>query len=468
MATERDLFDKWLDVMAQPGNEGGTTGKRTRIKAPDGTHNTATGKWQITDGTRDRILYNMGNKTQASLNAARERFKTDPAFERQVARQYLVTLDNSLPKDMGEADRVRSWSKGWYTGDVNYPDNAVPHPEKGNKITAGYYADKVNYQMGYTSKPPQAPKTTATTTQSTTASSTTPRTDVSFNTEELSRRANEGVVPPASSFPRKTLEPLPESTKAASTTTTTEASVKPATTTTTAQTPTMAKSTDTKKYNAKAMKPLENVDMLPYLSNIYSAFTRPPATPNPILNTPISLQRMSMDVDRTQVEGDYRDTLRNSDLVDVATSTRAKLAAKAAKFNQLSKVNETERNVNKEIANQEMTMNNAINQANRQALYNKQLQDVERQNAIINQQTANVSNVTDKMIAQQARRDQENLELQKMDILANYDQFGNLRKYMASKGLGEDATGFKTNAMGGRLYTAGRFMKTLKPIKTVK
>jgi len=386
---------------------------------------------------------------------------TDADTQLEFVDHELRTRENPTMSKMMMTKSVEEASDAFARGYERFTPKGKQ--EDPNEIAGRrYYALKG-------SRPSAGNKTTATTTQPTTTSSTTPRTDVSFNTEELSRRANEGVVPPASSFPRKTLEPLPESTKAASTTTTTEASVKPATTTTTtAQTPTMAKSTDTKKYNAKAMKPLENVDMLPYLSNIYSAFTRPPAAPNPILNTPVSLQRMSMDVDRTQVEGDYRDTLRNSDLVDVATSTRAKLAAKAAKFNQLSKVNETERNVNKEIANQEMTMNNAINQANRQALYNKQLQDVERQNAIINQQTANVSNVTDKMIAQQARRDQENLELQKMDILANYDQFGNLRKYMASKGLGEDATGFKTNAMGGRLYTAGRFMKTLKPIKTVK
>ena len=203
------------------------------------------------------------------------------------------------------------------------------------------------------------------------------------------------------------------------------------------------------------------MDATPYLSNLYSATMKPPATPSPMLNAPMSLQRVSMDVDRTQLESDYRDALRTSDLADVSTSVRAKLAAKAQKFDQMSKINETERNANLNISNKEREVNTSIDMANRQALYNKQLQDVERENAIIAQKTANVSNISDKMIAQQARRDQQDLELQKTQILANSDTFGNLKSYL-------DSMGGEKKAMGGKLYTAGRFMKTLKPIKTIK
>ena len=203
------------------------------------------------------------------------------------------------------------------------------------------------------------------------------------------------------------------------------------------------------------------MDATPYLSNLYSATMKPPATPSPMLNAPMSLQRVSMDVDRTQLESDYRDALRTSDLADVSTSVRAKLAAKAQKFDQMSKINETERNANLNISNKEREVNTSIDMANRQALYNKQLQDVERENAIIAQKTANVSNISDKMIAQQARKDQQDLELQKTQILANSDTFGNLKSYL-------DSMGGEKKAMGGKLYTAGRFMKTLKPIKTIK
>jgi hypothetical protein len=101
--------------------------------------------------------------------------------------------------------------------------------------------------------------------------------------------------------------------------------------------------------------------------------------------------------------------------------------------------------------------------ANRQALYNKQLQDVERENAMIAQRTANVANFSDKIIAQQARKDLQDLEVKKTEILANSDTFGNLKTYL--EGIGGEK---KAMAMGGKLYTAGRFMKTLKPIKTIK
>jgi hypothetical protein len=127
----------------------------------------------------------------------------------------------------------------------------------------------------------------------------------------------------------------------------------------------------------------------------------------------------------------------------------------------MSKINETERNANLNISNKEREINTGIDMANRQALYNKQLQDVERENAMIAQRTANVANFSDKIIAQQARKDLQDLEVKKTEILANSDTFGNLKTYLESMG-GEK------KAMGGKLYTAGRFMKTLKPIKTIK
>ena len=169
-----------------------------------------------------------------------------------------------------------------------------------------------------------------------------------------------------------------------------------------------------------------------------------------------------MNADRNQVEGDYRNLVQNTNAnADAPTAVRANMAAKAAKFAQMSKLNQEERNANSAISNQERTGNSSINQANVQLLNTKKLQDVERENAIIAQKTANVSNISDKIIAQQARKDQQDLELQKTQILANSDTFGNLKSYL-------DSMGGEKKAMGGKLYTAGRFMKTLKPIKTIK
>ena len=299
---------------------------------------------------------------------------------------------------------------------------------------------------------PKGTKTSTTATTPTTSGSTVafnPTTTNNSKVAALSEQANQGVIPD-----RTVIEPMPK------------LGTTPLIKKETPQTPTVVpivsnvKAPPEKPSNLKKVSDFA-MDATPYLSNLYSATMKPPATPSPMLNAPMSLQRVSMDVDRTQLESDYRDALRTSDLADVSTSVRAKLAAKAQKFNQMSKINETERNANLNISNKEREVNTGIDMANRQALYNKQLQDVERENAIIAQKTANVSNISDKMIAQQARRDQQDLELQKTQILANSDTFGNLKSYL-------DSMGGEKKAMGGKLYTAGRFMKTLKPIKTIK
>jgi hypothetical protein len=288
---------------------------------------------------------------------------------------------------------------------------------------------------------------------------TSPGSTVTFNptsnnskVEELSQMANQGVIPDRNVIePMQKLGTVPLVAKKE-----------------TPQTPEVVpvvskvKAPPEKPSNLKKISELA-MNTAPYLSNLYSATIKPPATPSPILNAPTSLQRVSMDVDRTQLESDYRDALRTSDLADVSTSVRAKLAAKAQKFNQMSKINETERNANLNISNKEREINTGIDMANRQALYNKQLQDVERENAMIAQRTANVANFSDKIIAQQARKDLQDLEVKKTEILANSDTFGNLKTYL--EGIGGEK---KAMAMGGKLYTAGRFMKTLKPIKTIK
>jgi hypothetical protein len=234
-----------------------------------------------------------------------------------------------------------------------------------------------------------------------------------------------------------------------------------------------------KYQGARQMRPVEDKmnDMLPYLSNLYSAGLKPPPVPSPMMMSPTSLQRVSMNVDRNKVEGDYR-TFANTaqQTLGAAEGTRAMLGAKAQKFEQMSKVNEVERNANIQIANQEREANMAIDQANRKAMYDKQLMDVNRQNAIIAQKSANLANVSDKMLAQQSVKDQRALEQDKFRIMQENDTYGNLNRYLGkeSKKQGEivDPTeraygGMLKMAKGGRLYTAGRFMRGLKPIKTI-
>jgi len=214
---------------------------------------------------------------------------------------------------------------------------------------------------------------------------------------------------------------------------------------------------------------------MPYFSNLYNLGVKPAMVPRPVMGQPVSYQRMNMDVDRTQTEGDYRTIERTAQAtLDPSAAMRAMLAGKASKFGQMSKINEAERNTNIEISNKEREANMAVDAVNRAALYNYSQQQAERENAIKADRTANIANASDKYIAQQTRNAQQDLEERKMEIMSRYDQFKNLKYLM---GEGDEKTPKEKEAMGGylpkkgmggRLYTAGRFMKTLKPIKTIK
>ena len=364
----------------------------------------------------------------------------------------LAFVEHELSSDYkGVKDKLMSSKNSDEASDVfgREYERFTPKGKQENpaEIEGRRYYSANGTRMPKGTKTSTTPATTTTTSGSTVAFN--PTTTNNSKVAALSEQAGQGVIPD-----RTVIEPMQK------------LGTTPLIKKETPQTPTVVpivsnvKAPPEKPSNLKKVSDFA-MDATPYLSNLYSATMKPPATPSPMLNAPMSLQRVSMDVDRTQLESDYRDALRTSDLADVSTSVRAKLAAKAQKFDQMSKINETERNANLNISNKEREVNTGIDMANRQALYNKQLQDVERENAIIAQKTANVSNISDKMIAQQARRDQQDLELQKTQILANSDTFGNLKSYL-------DSMGGEKKAMGGKLYTAGRFMKTLKPIKTIK
>jgi hypothetical protein len=107
------------------------------------------------------------------------------------------------------------------------------------------------------------------------------------------------------------------------------------------------------------------MDLVPYLSNIYASTQKPASVPQPVFNAPISLARVNMDNDRYEANRDYRNLQLNADqTLDANTAAYYKLAGKAGKFNQLSKVNQAERNQNNEIANREVLANADIAQGN--------------------------------------------------------------------------------------------------------
>jgi len=113
--------------------EGARTGQSTNLNS------SAIGRGQMIKGTRQAMYKKLGIRP-ADFATAEARFKRDPEFEQQVMNAYRDELASHIPAHVQGMDREYMIAKGWYTGDVNYPDDKVPHPEAGNRLTAGAYA----------------------------------------------------------------------------------------------------------------------------------------------------------------------------------------------------------------------------------------------------------------------------------------------------------------------------------------
>lgn len=223
--------------------------------------------------------------------------------------------------------------------------------------------------------------------------------------------------------------------------------------------------TDTKDTpQFKTRKGSRMADAVPYLSNIYNAFQKPAAIPNPIMDKPIQLQRVRMDNDRYQANSAYRgmnNSIDNS--LDASTGALVKMANKAQNFQQVSAVNEKERLANQEIANKELGLNTSISMGNNEKLYQNRLLKAERENTIKSMNSANVSNAADKFIAQQNVNAQYDLEDRKMQMLANSDSTGAYKAYLEEQQKNNPELFKKSAKFGGRLYSAGRMVKLSKP-----
>lgn len=123
--------------------EGGKTGEPTNLKS------SAVGKGQMIKGTRF-LMYKKLGIPKSSYEEAEQVFRTDPIFEDKVINAYREDLDARIPKNIQGKEREYMIAKGWYTGDPFYPDNVVPHPEAGNRITAGEFARRATskFQFG--------------------------------------------------------------------------------------------------------------------------------------------------------------------------------------------------------------------------------------------------------------------------------------------------------------------------------
>ena len=167
-------------------------------------------------------------------------------------------------------------------------------------------------------------------------------------------------------------------------------------------------------------------NIAPYASNIFNMFRSPVPPPNPNLDPGVTLQKVNMDNDRAMVERGIRGANMNADrTLDENTAQSVKQYNLAQRFNQLSQVNQSERNANMEIANRETELNSNITARNNMKQDQLGRDRVEMQLANQREKSANIANAADKYISIKNEKAKSNLDLKKFGIIsAAYNQNG--------------------------------------------
>lgn len=223
---------------------------------------------------------------------------------------------------------------------------------------------------------------------------------------------------------------------------------------------------------------------VPYLSNILNSFRQPAAIPSPIYENQIQLERQNMDSDRNEVRRGMNTTFRSLDnSMDAQTAGLMKLGALGQSVNQLSSINQNERNTNIGIANQEATINRQVNSSNADRLAAFNAEQAARKNALTSARSENIANAVGKYMGMQDQKNAYNMENFKAQLEFGKDEYGTLKrsnideqlkKYKEdSKTLSETFLDKLKAKKPGELtekkwggYTAGRMIKrmNLKPI----
>ena len=187
----------------------------------------------------------------------------------------------------------------------------------------------------------------------------------------------------------------------------------------------------------------------PYISNLYNATVKPGKVPMPIMNNAPKYDLVNYDSDRNAVSKDYRASMQNADLtLDPQSSVAAKMMAKAAKFQQLSAINQAERNANTDIRNKQTEANVATAASNNAKLDLYRQQNLERDNWIKSFKSANLANAADKFVQMKNVQDQNDLEREKFGYLTKSDYLGTLKRLVGDERTEKKFGGYTTK----RLY----------------
>lgn len=192
----------------------------------------------------------------------------------------------------------------------------------------------------------------------------------------------------------------------------------------------------------------------PYMSNIANAFRRPPQVPTPNLVSPVTLSRIRLDATRQQASNASRAQDINADRsLDEQSAAAVRSSNLAKNLNQQGQISEQEAFLNARQKAEAAGMNLNVDAMNTSALNKAQDENVQRTIAIQRNASQNISNASDKYIAEGNERAKANLDLQKLQTLSQiwkesgvYDR---MMKRMKGEGV-KDPTG-----VGGQMSWLG-------------
>lgn len=167
--------------------------------------------------------------------------------------------------------------------------------------------------------------------------------------------------------------------------------------------------------------------LAPYASNIINATRTAPMPRVPNMVSSVTLDKINMNNDRSMVERGVRAAnTAAANSLDANTAAAVQQSTLATRFDQLSTVNQAERNSNAQVSNEQAKINSGIQTVNMAKLDTLNDNIVERQVAQQRAQSENIANVGDKFIGIQNEKAKQALEEKKYGYLMKTDQNGTL------------------------------------------
>lgn len=159
--------------------------------------------------------------------------------------------------------------------------------------------------------------------------------------------------------------------------------------------------------------------LAPFASNIVNAFRTPPQPSVPHLDNFVTLQAPSYNNDRAEVSREINGTNAAVDrTVDGNTGARIRLFNQGQKLEKLSAVNQAEHNAQTGLVNEQGKINAGISARNNEKLDIYGNQQVERKIAQQREQSANISNFSDKVVGIQNENAKRQVDLDKTRVMS--------------------------------------------------